>query len=274
MIEAGPLVKLQISLSRVPWRIAPAWSVLAGALAVASPVSEPALALRVVAAMVLGDMAWGLLRRSGIPGIIISRAGQPQRVELPYSQDHAPLSCGVRTLMLNGMTWQAALAGLIFTLGGSLLIGLPAVALSAVALLVTVLTWPLTRRNVTPAISMALLDVLFPWILGMFAAGWTYANSLSLHPLVVAFGFTVLQWGMLRAATVQTGRRRTAIGVGALAVLVALIALRMSWAAAVVAVFLAPPVYWLYDLERDPASSARAGPWALVALFVAASALR
>ena len=278
MIEAGPLVQLHISLSRMFWRIAPAWSVLAGALAVASAVSEPALALRVVAAVVLGDMAWGLLRRSGASGVSASRTGQTQRVTLPYSQDDAPLSQGLQALTLNGMTWQGVLAGLIFTLGGGLLIGLPAVALSAVALLVTVLAWPLTRRGVTSATSMALLDVLLPWMLGMYAGGWANDVSSRWQPLLVALGFTVLHWGMLRAATCRAARRSIVIGIGILAVLGALIVLRMPWAVAMVAVLLAPLVYWWNDVDREgnsiSACSTRASPWALVALFVAALALR
>lgn len=278
MIEAGPLVRLRISLSRVPWRIAPTWSVLAGALAVASPVFGPALALRVVAAVVLGDMAWGLLRRYGPPEVIVSQTSPAQRVELPYAQDDAPLSQGIRALTLNGMTWQGVVAGLVFALGGGLLLGLPAVALSVLALLVTLLAWPPMRRGGTAAASMALLDVLLPWMLGMYAAQWPHVDSVRLEPLVVALAFTVLQWGLLRAATVRPVRQGMAVGVGILTVLVSLIALRLPWAAAVVAVFLTPPVYWLNEAERETSSIGaylvRVGPWTLVALFAAAMALR
>ena len=276
MIEAGPLVRLHVSLSRAPWRIAPAWAVLAGALAVGSPVFQPALALRVVAAVVLGDLAWGLVRRSGVTAVISASADQVRGVGLPYSQDNAPLSRISRALTLIGMTWQGVLAGLIFLLGGGLLIGLPAVALSVLAVLIGARSWSSARRGVTPAVSMALLDVLLPWLLGMFAVGWAYADATSRWPpLLVALGFTVLQWGILHAAASRAGQRSLAIDIGIITVLSVLIALRMPWAAAVVAVLLAPVAYWFHALEREDGSiSACSGPWALIALLVAALALR
>lgn len=276
MIESGPLVRLHVSLSRAPWRIAPAWAVLAGALAVGSPVSQGALALRVVAAVVLGDMAWGLLRRSGVTAVTSASADQVRRAELPYSEDDAPLSRALRALALTGMTWHGVLAGLIFLLGGGLLIGLPAVVLSVLAVLVGVQSWSSARRGVTPAVSMALLDVLLPWLLGMFAVGWAYADApLHWPPLLVALGFTVLQWGMLHAATGRAGRRSLTIEIGIIAVLSVLIALQMPWAAAVVAVLLAPVAWWFHSVEREGSSiSTCSGPWALIALLVAALSLR
>ncbi len=276
MIEAGPLVRLHVTLSRAPWRIAPAWAVLAGALAVGSPVSQPAFALRVVAAVVLGDMAWGLLRRSWVTSVISASADPAPRVEFPYSQDDAPLSRALRALTLIGLTWHGALAGLIVLLGGGLLIGLPAVALSVVAVFIGVQSWSTARRGVTPAVSMALLDVLLPWLLGMFAVGWACADApLRWPPLFVALGFTVLQWAMLHAATSRAGQRSLANEIGIIAVLSVLVALRMPWAAAVVAVLLAPVAYWFHADEHDGGSiSACSGPWALLAILVAALALR
>lgn len=279
MIEAGPLVRMHVLLSRAPWRIAPAWAVLAGALAAGSPVSQPALALRVVAAVVLGDMAWGLARRSEATSAISAGVGQMRRVGLPYSEDDAPLSCALRALALNGVTWHGLVASIIFLLGGGLLIGLPAVMLSVLAVLIGALSWSPTKRSVMPAVSMALLDVLLPWLLGMFAVGWVYGDVGSRWPpLLVALAFTVFQWSTVRATASQTGPRGLVMGAGILALLGTMVALRMPWAAAVVAVLLAPVAYWFYDAEREGGSvsafSARAGPWALMSLFVAALSLR
>jgi hypothetical protein len=278
LIEAGPLVQLQISLSRIPWRIAPAWSVLAGALAVAPSEPEPALALRVVAALVLGDMTWGLLRRYKSPGGDINQAGEVQRVHLPYSQDYAPLSRGVGALALSGVRWQDALAGSLLALGGALLIGASAVVLSVLALFVTAAARPSMRRGETPAASFALLDVPLPWLLGMLAAGWTYVDFSRWQPLLVAIAFGVLEWSLLRVAIVGSVRRSVEVGFGVLVVLCVLVALGMPWATATVAVLLAPPMYWLSSSgsEHDSiaARSVRAGPWMLVALLIAARALR
>lgn len=276
MIEAGSLVRLHVSLSRAPWRIAPAWSVLAGALAVGSPVSQPALALRVVAAVVLGDMAWGLLRRAEMTAVIAAGVDQVHRVELPYSEENAPLTRALRSLTLIGMTWQGVLAGLIILLGGGLLIGWPAVALSVLAALIGIRSWFSARRGAPPTVAMALLDVLLPWLLGMFAVGWASGDAPLRWPsLLVAIGFTVLQWSTLHAATGRMGRGSLAIEIGILAVPGVLFALHMPWAAAVVAVLLAPVAYWYHAAGREGGSiSAYTGPWMLIALLVAALALR
>jgi hypothetical protein len=279
LIEAGPIVQLQISLSRVPWRIAPAWSILAGALAVAPARIEPSLALRVVAAVLVGDLVWGLLRRNAPAGSTARfPASRAPMAGLPYAQADAPLSRSVRALALSGVTWQGALAGLILALGGGLLLGLPAVALSVLALLISAVALTIVQRGDTPAICFALLDVVLPWTLGMVAAGWAVADSLSWQPLILACALGILQWGLLRAPLAKSGQGGKALAVGVVAVLVALVALRLPWAAAMSAVLLAPPIYWLSTVEQEggttAAFSARAGPWALVALFTAALSLR
>lgn len=291
MIEAGPLVQLQISLSRVPWRLAPAWSVLAGAFAADAAFDNPALWLRVVAAVVLGDLAWGVLRRYvQHPPASRQHAGTPV-VVLPYAQPDAPLGSFVHALSLDGTDWRGALAGVIFALGGALLLGLPALALSLAAVVVTVVAWALTRRGDVPAACFALLDVFLPFVLGLLAAGWLETGasvaSLSWQPLLVAAAFAVLQWGALRS-TARVGASSFACGV--LVVLVVLIGLRMPWAAAMAAVLLAPPLYWLsrnYGVAagvwgtpapgtqaHSAASSTWAAPWLMLALFIAALAVR
>ncbi len=242
MTEAGPLVQLQISLSRIPWRIAPAWSVLAGALAAGTALGDPALWLRVVAAVVLGDLAWGILRR------YVTAAGGSQAVDpgftalLPYAQPDSPVSLVVRELSADGAGWHGAFAGLVLALGGSLLLGLPALVLSVAAIVVTVVAWALARRGDEPAACLALLDVLLPFALGLIAAGGLARRPLAWQPLLVAAAFSVLQWGALRRAA---GRGQGAFVLGVGAVLLALIGLAMPWAAAVSAVLLAPALYWL-----------------------------
>ncbi|MGE5603283.1 MAG: hypothetical protein ACM30E_09545 [Nitrososphaerales archaeon] len=286
MTEAGPLVQLQISLSRVPWRLAPAWSVLAGAFAAGQPLADPALWLRVVAAIVLGDLAWGILRRyvAASPGKV--SPPDPIEIALPYAQPDSPVSALIRELSVGGTNWHGAFAGLILALGGALLLGLPAFVLSLIAVLITVVAWAEARRGDAPAACFALLDVLLPFVLGMLAAGWSLHSPLAWQPLLVGAAFTVLQWGVSKSAAPNArGRPGRSLAPGVLAVLVVLVGLAMPWAAAVAAVLLAPPLYWL---GRDPAgpaavsgttvrqaaSLAWAAPWLMLALFVAALALR
>lgn len=271
MTEAGPLVQLQISLSRVPWRIAPAWSVLAGALAVGTPLNDPALWLRVVAAIVLGDLAWGVLRRyvplrGAGPG-----ADDGLTAFLPYAQPDAPVSHLIRELALEGANSHGAFAGIVLVLGGALLLGLPAFALSVVAIIVTVVAWSIARRGDLPAAGFALLDVFLPFTLGLLAAGWFAQRPLAWQPLLVAAAFTALHWGALRAAGRGDGKLTFNLGLGALAVIAALVGLGMPWAAAVAGVLLAPALYWL---GRPRATADWPAPWSMLALFVAALALR
>mgnify|MGYP000947334009 CR=1 FL=1 len=165
--------------------------------------------------------------------------------------------------------------GFIFLLGGGVLIGLPAVALSVIAVLIGLWSWSSARRDVTPAMSMALLDVLLPWLLGMFSVGLACADIPSRwQPLLVALGFTVFHWGTLHAVTGRAGQRSLAVWIGIVVVLAVLVALRMPWAAAVVAVLLAPVAYGYYAGEVQGSVTAYGGPWALISLLVAALALR
>jgi hypothetical protein len=281
LTEAGPLVQLQISLSRVPLRIAPAWSVLAGALAVAPALSDPALWLRVVAAVVLGDLLWGILRQYAQARPAGADEGALFALPLPYAQPNAPMSRLLGSLTDGGTTWHGAVAGVVLALGGGLLLGWPAVGLSLAAILVTALAGPLARRGDSPSAAFAMLDALLPWTLGMLAAGWATAGAgdepLRWQPLIVGAALTVLQWGVLRATGKAQGAS-VALPAGALALIGALVALRMPGAAALSAVLLAPPLYWLG--RRDAATAfgaarvAWAGPWLMLTLFVAALALR
>ncbi len=300
MTEAGPLVQLQISLSRAPWRLAPAWAVLAGALAAGRPLDDAALWLRVVAAVVLGDLAWGVLRRYATAAPAAGHASPALAAVLPYAQPDSPASLLVRELSIGGTDWHGAFAGLLLAVGGALLLGLPALVLSFAAIVVTAVAWALARRGDAPAACFALLDVFLPFVLGMLAAGWLAVEPLTRtvgwQPLLMAAAFTVLQWGALRAGALRAGELRAGtlrvgrgplfgLGLGVLAVLVAQIGLRVPWAAAVSAVLLAPPLYWFGRDAAGPvgaggtpapgaASSAWAAPWLVLALFVAALALR
>jgi hypothetical protein len=243
--------------------------------------------LRVVAAVVLGDLVWGVLRRYVSASAAGAQASARFDAFLPYAQPHAPISAFVRELSLDSVDWRGALAGALLALGGGLLLGPPAFVLSVAAVLLTVVAWALARRGDTPAASFSLLDVFLPFALGLTAAGWSsyggMAPASAWQPLLVAAAFTVLQWGVLQCAA-HAEQRRAVIGLafGALAVLVVQVGLGMPFAAGVSAVLLAPALYWL---NGDPgargrsagtpaATGAWAAPWLMLALFVASLALR
>jgi hypothetical protein len=109
----------------------------------------------------------------------------------------------------------------------------------------------------------------------MVAAGWGARDELIRGPLLVAAALTVLQWGVLRAVRAAAP---IALALGALAVILAQVALAMPGAAAISGALLAPPLYWLGQSGESAATREalfrRSGPWLLLALFVAAFALR
>jgi hypothetical protein len=277
LTEAGPLVQLRISLSRVPLRIAPAWSVLAGALAVAPALADPALWLRVVAAVVLGDLAWGILRQYAQVRPEAAGQGAVFALPLPYAQPNAPMSRLLGSLTYGGATWHGAAAGTLLAIGGALLLGWAVVGLSVTAIVITALAGPLARRGDAPTAAFALLDGLLPWTLGLLAAGWGSGGELGWQPLIVGAALTVLQWGVLRS-TARPGEISLVLPAGALVVVIALAALRMPGAAALAAALMAPPLYWLgrkdNPAEFDEARFGWSGPWLMLTLFVAALALR
>src|SRR5512135_2622598 len=85
--DAGPLLGLRLSVSRHPWRIGPAWALVAGALAAGVPFADGTSLLRLAGAIVLADAAWGSVWS------VMARGGAREPDEpwgLPYVQPAAP----------------------------------------------------------------------------------------------------------------------------------------------------------------------------------------
>jgi hypothetical protein len=281
-IEAGPLVQAHIVVGRTLWRIGPAWSVLAGALAAGVPLTTSDTLLRLAAAVVLADLAWGTLRKF-IPA-------QPARVEArvaalpsaPYAHPAAPLTRFLQALtaghsegaVASGMAWQSLLAGLVLTAALSLLLGRAALILSAVAIGVTWLAWALARRGNRPAFGLALLDVALPWGVGSLLA-WRGPGALAgLGPAaLLAMAFTVLQWGSHRARLAD-GLRFGGLWLGQASVLVGLAVLHQPWALAVTATLFAPPTWWLARRAGASGALVLSMPWWWAAMLFAAAAVR
>lgn len=276
-IVAGPLVRVQLSFSRTLWRIGPAWSVLAGALAFGWTPADAGAILRLGAAIALGDLAWGSLRPflPGLTGKEPSASGQAPT--LPYAMPDAPLARllsgpAASTGLPVDAAWQPLAAGLALTLALSLLIGPGALALSLGALLLTALAWLwLMKRGDCPAFILALLDVASPWLLGMSLLGSpVFVAHGWVAPFALLGAFSLLQWGILRAG--QGNIVATAgVWLGQLAVLATLVALKQAWASALVAAALAAPSWWL--LRRDRAGLGRALPWWWATLAITAFGL-
>lgn len=297
---------MRLGVSRAVFRLGPAWSVVAGAVAVGALRPDAAALLRVLTAAVLADLAWGAIRQV-IPIVPVSASvaipalpAAPAAGFLPYAQPDAPLARWLAALtpahplelgfsgrqdapMAPGTTdaWQGVLVvgALAFVL--SLLLGWLAVVLTMVVLATIWTAAAIARRGEAPALAHALLDVGWPWLLGMSLAVGELAGGagrglwLAVRPgLLLAAAFTVLQWGVYRG---QRSFQLQAAGTpmlawgGQLAVLGVLIALRVPWAVASVAVLLAAPSFWLARVR--PGTWIGVMPWWWAASFVAAFAV-
>lgn len=283
--DAGPLVSLRISLSRMIWRTGPAWSVLAGALASGAPFLSADAFLRLVAAVALADLAWGVLRQAiparPIAGTVIG----PVVPSLPYAQADSPVS----RLLGNLASWQGRSlgetrrvlqelsVGLAFTILLSFLLPRPAFIVSAAAIVIVAVAWAWIRRGQQPALCLALLDVALPWLLGAILAwgGLSQALARPAWPVwILGAGFTVLQWGDYRWRLTE-GERPAGAWLGAAGVLGALILLRQPWALAVVAALFLPSAWYLARARRDGWSAgawrSRALPWWWAAMLLSAA---
>lgn len=304
--ESGPLIGLRVSASRRLWRLGPGWAVLAGALAGGVPLLGGDTLLRLAGAIVLADPAWGAVwvPVAGCgPRWIAALGGQRDPGTaywaLPYLQPAAP-AARLRA-MLPEARWHNILVAALLMAGLGALLGLPALLLSLVALAVTFWALFVVQWDVQPALPRALLTVGLPWLLGMTlgqgAQPLVTGNApalpgLSAAGLALGAAFTLLEWGSQRAYSSCDSRARGVWG-GELAVVLALVALRLPWTTAVVAVLLLPPAWYCLRAGRlapalsgDPVLQAalttaqratilaRSGPWWWVAMMLAALSLR
>lgn len=211
--SAGPIVQLRLSVTRSPWRISPAWSVIAGAIAGGAAYLEGSALLRLFASVLLAEVAWGSLWWAGAKGVGEGTT-QARSTFLPYSTPGAPVSRLSEALTYRSPDgavrsgWHDLALGLVLTVALSLLLGRIALALSLAALGVSLSAWLLARRGSAAALPLALLGVGLPWLLGAASESRDIADLSRLSPwiLLLAAVYTVLQWGVLRAEATRDGR--------------------------------------------------------------------
>lgn len=289
---------MRLSVSRAVLRLGPAWSVVAGAVAVGALRPDAGALLRVLTAAILADLAWGAIRQT-IPVNVTAdhvavaaqdvqppSAAAPAVGFLPYAQAGAPLARWLVALTpaqpvdvvlraggaLTG-AWQGVLIVTVLAFVLSLLLGWPALLLTGCALATIWLAAALARRGDQPALAHACLDSAWPWLLGMSLAlgqgslgsrivGAGVSTWTTLRPgLWLALAFTVLQWGHYSR---QMARPRAAGGTllawcGQLGVLAALIGLQSPWAVGCVAALLVVPSFWLVRSPEDAVTDAWLG---------------
>jgi hypothetical protein len=280
VMDVGPLVQLHLAPSRMLWRIGPAWAVVAGAVAAGAARGSAASLLRLAAAVILGDLLWGILRQI-IPAMPGTEGTANLMVpSLPYGHGDAPLARFMQTIALgqhaSTTPWLSWLGGLTLTAVLSLLLGAPVLLLSALVVGLILLTRALFRRGRWPALCLAILDVALPWILGAAlvwpgVAGevWSWLVQVAM----LAAAFTVLQWGLYRARF-SAGRRLVGLWLGQTLLLGMLIVLRQPWGVAVAALLLAPPAWWLARRGEAETALVRGLPWWWAAMLSVAVIVR
>jgi hypothetical protein len=285
--EAGPLVRLTVSLGRSLWRLGPAWAVLAGALVSGTSLLRADGLLGLAGALVLADSAWGAVWvpiagwaersriRTGATPNPPERAGGPGQSHwlIPYVQPDSPVA-RLRS-MLPEARWHDVLVAIALMGGLAVLLGLPAVLLSLVVLLVSAWALFVGQWGAQPALPRALLAVGLPWLLGM---AWGYgpaglssvvltgAGGVPWAGLALGGAFTLLEWGSQRAYWSCASQGR-GVWLGQFAVLLTLVALRLPGGSALVAALFLPPAWYLLRARgatgpvQPAAILALCGPW-------------
>ncbi len=289
-LDSGPLFGLQMSVTRRPWRISPAWAVVGGTLAAGAPLANGPALLRLVGAIILADALWG-----GLWSLMACGPAQAERDEtwgLPYLQPAAPIVDLSKRLseLASGAGCHELLAGVVLALGLAALLGVAALALTVGALVCALCAQLVSERGLRPALPYALLSLGLPWALGLSLAG--SAALVTPGPLALGAAFVVLEWGAQRLRWQVPATWRVLAGEAA--VVTVLVALRLPWAVPLVVALFMPPSWWLLRARAQGAggqevaipalpidfgamagfAASRSAVWWWLALILSAAAVR
>ncbi len=261
---AEPLVGMRLWLARSPWRLGPAWSALAGALAAGGIFSPRWDWGEAILLLFLVDPAWGslwavLAERRRDAGEAAAPGAAPA---LPYLRPGSPaarlLGWAESDLSL-AAAWRLGLPSFVVATLAALALGREAVIAAALAYALCLVGWVTRRLQGQPsAWAQSVLMMGAPWGLG-----YALFASLGWLPLAWACAWTVWQRGAIGIAR-QEARAWWMLGVAQAAVLGILLFARRPLGAAAIAISCAP-TWWTRSLsassgdrETDAASSAAA----------------
>ena len=248
---------LRVWLARQPFRLAPAWAVLAGALASGGLRWQREDGLQLLLAIVLADGLWGQLWT-----LLAGRGGAvpedqtPSAVfapPLPYAAPESPAARLWRWLAGDAghmeeaqpaATWRALLMATLFAFGLAALLGPAALALTAAALLLASLARVLLSSRWAGALIQALFEIGLAWLLGhLLVAGLTWP----VLPMLMAAGYVLLHAGSLALR----GRRGLwLVNLAQFIPLACLIAARQPLAAGALGITLLAPLAWQAWVEE------------------------
>jgi len=255
--DSHSVLGLRVWLARQPFRLAPAWATLAGALASGGLRWQRKDGLLLLLAIILADGLWGQLWTLLVRQHSLASEGHAaptaRLLPLPYVVPESPVSrlwrwlggdAGQRKETQPTAAWRALLMNLLFTVGLALLLGPAALVMTALALLVASLARVLLPRRWGGALAQSLFEIGLAWLLGhLLFAGFAWP----VLPLVVAAGYVLLQASSLALH----GRRGLwLVNLAQFIPLACSVAAKQPLAAGVLGITLLAPLAWQPWLDR------------------------
>ena len=288
----GPMMKLEVRVTRPLTWLGPAWAALCGAVASGWLTLSGENLLFLLIALFLADALWGTLWHLIAEGDwFVSSANWPSQVQeaslaaLPYTAPGSP-SHRIFGRLSRMRTWRRAvfwprlgpaLLGLVVTLPLTLvlaiILGQRVIILTVAALAIMVLALLRARRHSAPPLSLrAILEMGLAWL-----AGHTAFGPLTLWSFLLATLYTVAYHSCLKLATNSGKRWLTLLKVSQAAVIALLIYLRQPVVAGVVGLLLLSQMLLQPFLDQGEVELwylRRTGPFLMIGMLLAVLAVR
>jgi len=283
----GPLMKLEVRVTRPLTWLGPAWAALCGAVASGWLTLTGQNLLFLLVALFLADALWGTLWHLitetdwFVSSSWLSQAQEVNLTVLPYTAPGSPSHrLGRRLAWWRAVFWPrlgSALPGLVvvlpLTLILAIILGQRVIILTVAALAIMVLALLRARRHSAPPPSLqAILEMGFAWL-----AGHTAFAPLTLWSFLLATCYTVAYHSCLTLAKDSGKHSLTLLRVSQAAVIALLIFLRQPVIAGVAGLLLLPQMLLQPFLGRGGVELwylQRTRPFLMAGMLLAALAVR
>ncbi|MCC7355895.1 MAG: hypothetical protein IT330_19320 [Anaerolineae bacterium] len=259
-------IGLRVWLSGSPWRLRPAWAVLAGALVAGATPWRQDDAVVLLLIVFLADALWGGVWNflGGTVALVGGGAGEGVSYPLPYTQPASPSARLFAWLQgPAGHAWRDGIIALAWAFFLAGLINPGAMVLTGAVGGLSALTRGLPEPHRLRRVAAGLVTLGLPWALGMHLFGpWEPRG------LILAGAFTLLVvWSN---GVVQ----RAGVGLAHVMIVALLVIWRLPLAAGGTGLLLWAPTLWAMKGGSGSLLRRWAGPWWLAALLLAAWAVR
>jgi hypothetical protein len=281
----GPLMKLEVRITRPLTWLGPAWAVLCGAVASGWLTISGENLLFLLIALFLADALWGTLwhliaeRDWLVSSANLRSQDQASLTALPYTAQGSP-SHRIFSRLGRMRAWRRqspGFAGLVvalpLTLILAIILGQRVIIVTVAALAIMVLAFLGARRHgATPPSLRAILEMGLAWL-----AGHTVFAPLTLWSFLLAIFYTLAYHSCLKLATKSGKRWPSLLKVSQAAVIVLLVYLRQPIVAGVMGLLLLPQMLlrpFLGQGEAELWYLQRTRPFLMAGMLLAALAIR